>query len=421
MTVLESVNFLSTSGPCYIVLGMEEQVILDCLATRLTLRGSTKQEGETPEQVERVDAERRQQARLWLEKLVQIRVAVPRITPDQCEKILGGTIPAPINGEPHDPDSLRRGWTFAKLHRLFKSSPQITSAGMLAWTVIALLVTLIIGGIWIGETLPTFPSRDPPKSAEIPEWVSKVKLQGKLGNEVVELSVVDSKGPEKKQAVPTLDKSVTAESKPREMLRANEEGSFPSRAISLNIDPGQKPLTSRTTGLIAVLVGISGIILGTLGLKRELSVTVEVSNEFRDNIRTWSKRLGTHPVQQSFPFEYLLDGRFPIPCGAGQDDQIVQNLRSAPAVCVAAQDGHFPIRALSHEIPQYGSHGHASEMWRPVVISRLALKPAGLAKRRNVCQNDNVLAAIGRFRQDRGEMFGRFVSESIEFQQQSLL
>lgn len=83
MTVLENINFLTTSGDCVVVLGMDDDAIKDCLVKQLEWRIELQDGGK-----ELSGEKRREFASLWLEKMVQVSVAVPLVTAENAADLM---------------------------------------------------------------------------------------------------------------------------------------------------------------------------------------------------------------------------------------------------------------------------------------------------------------------------------------------
>lgn len=90
MQVMQSLNFLSSSGECFLILGMEENAVTNCVAVSLKEQFNS-QEGE---KLNESDALKRrwQYAKLWMEKLIQIRIPVPDPNDEQFKALLTGSM-----------------------------------------------------------------------------------------------------------------------------------------------------------------------------------------------------------------------------------------------------------------------------------------------------------------------------------------
>lgn len=141
MTVLETVNFLTTSGKCVIVLGVDDEAVKDCLGKQLDWRISLEADGKVLSREKRHDFAAR-----WLEKLVQVSVSVPTITNENVHALIGAVAkeetdsdtPATTSGKKTKP--VRRSMTpwlkaaavtalFAGIHALVpKLAPEAKAA-----------------------------------------------------------------------------------------------------------------------------------------------------------------------------------------------------------------------------------------------------------------------------------------------------
>ena len=75
---LEAVNFLVSSGDCFVVIGMAADRVQACIQGAFDKSGVQPRQGETPAEF----------ARNYLDKLVNIKVAVPQPTPQQAATLL---------------------------------------------------------------------------------------------------------------------------------------------------------------------------------------------------------------------------------------------------------------------------------------------------------------------------------------------
>ena len=86
MQVMRSLNFLASSGECFLIVGMEEEAVTNCVAVSLKEQFDLKEGQELlkPEGLKR----RWEYARLWMEKLIQIRIPVPNANSEQIKALL---------------------------------------------------------------------------------------------------------------------------------------------------------------------------------------------------------------------------------------------------------------------------------------------------------------------------------------------
>jgi hypothetical protein len=127
--VLEAINFLATSGPCYIVLAMEQEVLIHCLEKKL----DWLQDLPAPERAP-VGTSR---AQLWLEKLVQMRLYMAPLSSEELQSLIdtrkrrGGRVKRPPSS-----DLSRIG---TRIPRFLESAARILS-------VVALVIAVWHGG-----------------------------------------------------------------------------------------------------------------------------------------------------------------------------------------------------------------------------------------------------------------------------------
>jgi photosystem II stability/assembly factor-like uncharacterized protein len=87
MEMLELVNFISTSGECFILLSMEYNAVKSVVAERIEvpLQGRAAENIEKP-----TAAERLRYAEKWMQKLIQVRLHIPPATKTQYKGLLTG-------------------------------------------------------------------------------------------------------------------------------------------------------------------------------------------------------------------------------------------------------------------------------------------------------------------------------------------
>jgi photosystem II stability/assembly factor-like uncharacterized protein len=118
MKVLEAINFLATSGDCFIVLAFSRPVVLDNLARQLRGRIETTDNsngGDTTGAAKAKGAEqpRHEQAERYLEKLINLEVTVPELEPAQAANMLKRAVPQ-VPREPRAPRMMQAAlWMIA--------------------------------------------------------------------------------------------------------------------------------------------------------------------------------------------------------------------------------------------------------------------------------------------------------------------
>jgi hypothetical protein len=161
LEVLESVNFLVSSGDCFVVMGMARERVVRCVglsfkdvASELLITTPTPAEQGLPAD----EVARRQRiefAQQYLEKLINIEVPVPSPTDEQSRRLMLAAGEAPEPKEPEDRPKIlaREAWALAR-----KALPFAAVAG------------LLFLGYWIGAS--TRPAGKP--VAPAPTVVSKL-------------------------------------------------------------------------------------------------------------------------------------------------------------------------------------------------------------------------------------------------------
>ncbi len=93
LVMLEDVNYLVSTGECFIILGMEEKAVRNCLATQMEAR--LKDDLDTlPDAAAKRDL-KRDYVDKWMEKLVQVHITVPALEFRQASALLTGDEAAP--------------------------------------------------------------------------------------------------------------------------------------------------------------------------------------------------------------------------------------------------------------------------------------------------------------------------------------
>lgn len=100
MEIMQSLNFLATSGECFMVVGMEEDAVTNCVAIGLKEQFNTEK-GKKLEEEKAIKA-RWDYAEKWMEKLIQIRVPVPKSDDEQFKALLIGRRLAPWQFSPDE-------------------------------------------------------------------------------------------------------------------------------------------------------------------------------------------------------------------------------------------------------------------------------------------------------------------------------
>ena len=123
---LEAVNFLVSAGPCYVVMGIAPEQVMYCVG--LGFKEIAAEMAEAPNNDQDPEAwareKRRDYARNYLEKLINIEVPIPELTDKGAGKLAE---PVRSNGSPSE---IRRGlWHFVRRLAAFAVVLAILSAG----------------------------------------------------------------------------------------------------------------------------------------------------------------------------------------------------------------------------------------------------------------------------------------------------
>jgi hypothetical protein len=127
--ILEAINFLSSSGKCFIVLGMDEERVQDCVAANCREMGIVPPrfhngaDAVSSEEAKYRDA--LEFANAYMEKMIQVRIAVPRADAEAAARLVAG-----------DPGS-----PFAEGIRDARTPPWVQPLGVAA----ALLGAIVVG------------------------------------------------------------------------------------------------------------------------------------------------------------------------------------------------------------------------------------------------------------------------------------
>ncbi|MCO6455995.1 MAG: hypothetical protein J5I93_11915 [Pirellulaceae bacterium] len=173
LEVLEAINFLVSSGDCYVLLGMAPQRVARCVGLGFAdvaeelLPEDDEQHCSDEDQATRSRRRRERYARQYLEKLVNIEVPVPPMTSDASRNIMVAEM------EDNVPDAPAGASTLAKLAaaRLRSIWFRIPYAARFALLGVPLLVALLVGfhlasSRNLQPTPPARPNGAPPAAAE---------------------------------------------------------------------------------------------------------------------------------------------------------------------------------------------------------------------------------------------------------------
>ncbi len=265
MEVLEAVNYLATAGDCFIVLGMEPDVVIDCLASKLSWRieAGTKEKSEAE-----LQRARREYAEKWLEKLVQVRITVPSPDGSQSKKLMTGD--ADLTGEQADP--------------LWLKACQFASANLKPWLpflIVAVCVMLGVYGGYLASSRSVDDGSSTNKVATLPatNWVVSGNISG------TNLQLVVSLGGAKSSAA-----SAAADGAPG--VGASNIVTNPTAARTnsptvvgpIIVTPGQTPVSHWWLPVL-LLLALGGAVWKVLSLRG--LYLVDDSQTFRTALETW--------------------------------------------------------------------------------------------------------------------------------------
>ncbi len=147
LEVLEAINFLVTSGDCYVICGMALNRVEPCIGLGFervaaemdsedSFDGNSDGEGEELDEEENARLRRRQYARQYLEKLINFPIPVPQMTETQARSLVSnGEGLGPSDEEPSP--SIRR-WAREELE---KHSRLLAAAAFLMVVVIMFVIS----------------------------------------------------------------------------------------------------------------------------------------------------------------------------------------------------------------------------------------------------------------------------------------
>jgi hypothetical protein len=232
--VLEAINFLATSGPCYIVLAMEQKVLIHCLEKKL----DWLQDLEPPERA----LEGTSRAQLWLEKLVQMRLYMAPLSSGELQSLINTR--SQRDGRMKRPPSSDLSRIGTRIPHFLKSAARILSIAALVFAVGAVAWQF---GEW-------FANRSKPmaeeKTEKPPAWFSEVELAGKVNNTDVILGIQPRNADLKRPVLPTSSPSTTPSPSPTP--------SPPKQVSPVTIQHGQNATPNWGWMIVAGLLVLGG-------------------------------------------------------------------------------------------------------------------------------------------------------------------
>ncbi|HEV2844467.1 MAG TPA: P-loop NTPase fold protein, partial [Thermoanaerobaculia bacterium] len=247
LEVLESINFLVSSGDCYVVLGMARERVIRCVglsfkdvASELLVTQMSPEEKEEKVDADELARRRRIEfATQYLEKLINIEVPVPAPTYAQSRRLLQESAPKDEAPEARRDYLWRTSWR--GLRRVFP---------------VAAAVVLLFAGYWLGASRVSKRKPDLPEPVQAASPVTSPTQvpAAPSGRDVAQTGSVASRQPAE--------------------IEAAEEASFPLFIADI---------------LFWALVG-----LGVWRLSVPPGVVIRDSQEFEEALETW------HPLIFTF-------------------------------------------------------------------------------------------------------------------------
>ncbi len=240
LIILEAVNFLASSGSCYIVLGMEQKVLMHCLEQKLDWLQDLPAPERAPAGTSR--------AQLWLEKLIQLRLSVAPLSWEELQSLLstrserGSRVKRPPTSD---------------LERLGLCVPGFLRTVGMALALVALGGAVGSGAWQLGQSFVRHskPTAEE-KTEKPPAWFSEVELAGKLNNTDVILRMQPKTGYQN-PAVSTGKQDVN----PDLGGKQSALDKVPEEIGPVMIQPGQNATPNLTWIIVLMLIVLVLIVL----------------------------------------------------------------------------------------------------------------------------------------------------------------
>lgn len=313
MQVMQALNFLSSSGECFLVVGMEEAAVTNCVAVSLKEQFDVK-EGRELAAEDRV-RRRWEYAQLWMEKLIQIRIPVPSPNDTQFKALLTGAKPAGARTEWAGLRARLRaraahGWQTVRpialsaavvvlaaggyygVDRLIagKTSRQAGKADRktvapVAWSSNSVIGPERLQGILL-ESPQGLAGTALLGDANFTNWVATQRWTVKLDFEPREFAA----------AAPKPETPVTLEPAPPEKTGGRERGVLTGARVT-EVQKGQ---TDHSGWWLAGFGLLALVIFGGKRLVEQFNQQVQDSEDFRDALARWSEHIGeAHPTPRA--------------------------------------------------------------------------------------------------------------------------
>lgn len=288
--IMETVNFLVTSGECFVVLGMETLWVEAALAVELE-KLSTKMEER------RLKAQRPEDEDLihrYLRKLINIEIKVPEIGREAALRVLSG---ADNGDDTADAAALRQTAERLRLGSLRKRRRALIERG-----AAALLAAGLVGGSYLGSRYvptPETAEAEPPAAAASAEQTLRCEVKATQAQTLscVSTPAAGSETPAANRSAPDQAAAAATAAGPADpVLTGRRE---PQTAIY-----AAAPEPTRLSAA-ALAAAVMALMLAVLLRLRSGSVLIRDSREFADALRIWLplivRRVGTPRDLKRFP------------------------------------------------------------------------------------------------------------------------
>lgn len=294
LETLEAVNFLVSSGGCFVVLGMARERVERCVGLSFkdvaeeVLGGASAADTLAQSQPEFARRRRAEFARQYLDKLVNIEVPVPAPTVAQaCDLLVGA------GGALAPPSQLARRWSQAKT---------LSSAAL----PVALAALVLLAGVYVGGRLQELfhpdKSHDSADAGGAPTPPAAV-APGNVENPANGNTADPANGVAGRSANRNDRKPQGSATSPDANTNANENTSAPARspdehdrrrqsqsaALLAPAAAPRSPLSYLPLALAAALITAAAVWL----LTRRPDLVVKDSDEFKEALRIWHPLLFT--------------------------------------------------------------------------------------------------------------------------------
>jgi photosystem II stability/assembly factor-like uncharacterized protein len=271
--VLEAVNFLTSSGKCYIVLGMDRDYVER--AVGLSFEKIAQEIAEQKSASDHADGklQRQQFAQRYMKKLVNLEIPIPSLDPVLAETLFNDASYTESRG---DSGISKIVWRGQAMHWLL---------AQVRWLPVA-VVLLIAGGAWfggsiLGEKIPPASEAKKESASDIKpglaiQWEIESKPDGKML--IVPKVIGESKESEKMPAVEPI--------KPTPPALAGPDQPREKNAGPAVLEAGQtaRPLWMLPLSLLLVLGGLL-----VYALLRSLDAVVRDSEAFNQALNIWKR------------------------------------------------------------------------------------------------------------------------------------